>query len=168
MFPTSYGLFGSILSTDGMLSLDNSYVIGIPSTGQESGMQRAMNSSRVMFRECLRPETRLHSHFNGEALRLLRSASSRRSLLIRRYSRMYSRCCSAVFTPLARFRSILDADWHALQMFGSLPSRGVNSLSGFSIQHFLQRRTSIPYKSYGTYGAALYLPGLKAEVSREF
>ena len=145
MFPTSYGLFGSILSTDGMLSLDNSYVIGIPSTGQESGMQRAMNSSRVMFRECLRPETRLHSHFNGEALRLLRSASSRRSLLIRRYSRMYSRCCSAVFTPLARFRSILDADWHALQMFGSLPSRGVNSLSGFSIQHFLQRRTSIPY-----------------------
>ena len=140
MLPTSYGLFGSILSTDGMLSLDKSYVIGMPRIGQKSGMGVPMNSSRVMFRRCLRADICFHNDAKGADLRFSRCFSSNRSLLLARYSFMYSRCCSLVCAPFSRFRRILASDWHDLQMFGNLPFRGVKSLSGFSIPHFVHRR----------------------------
>jgi hypothetical protein len=73
-------------------------------------------------------------------LRFSRCCSSNRSLLLARYSLMYSRCCSLVRAPFSRFRRILASDWHDLQMFGNLPFRGVKSLSGFSIPHFVHRR----------------------------
>src|SRR5690554_5247406 len=112
MLPTSYGLFGSILSTDGMLSLDKSYVIGMPRIGQKSGTGVLMNSSRVMFRRCLREDIRFHNDAKGADLRLSRCCSSNRSLLLARYSLMYSRCCSLVRAPFSRFRRILASDWH--------------------------------------------------------
>ena len=52
MFPSSYGLFGSILSTDGMLSRVNVYEIGIPKTALWRQMKRkkhAVTISREAF-----------------------------------------------------------------------------------------------------------------------
>lgn len=137
MFPSSYGLFGSILSTDGMLSRVNVYEIGIPKTGHVSGTWRRMNASLEMITACfLRPICR-HSAASGFDMRSLFLASSNLYLLAALYLRMYSVTCARCLTPLALRWAVRRSLWHAKQVL--LPRFQFGNWSaGFSTVHTRQ------------------------------
>ena len=138
-FPTSYGLFGLILSTDGKLSRPSSYDIGIPKAGQTSGTNRRINSSREIFRFSFLDETCLQRRLSGFSILFWWSLARIASLFFILYSRMYSRCCSFVFmVPFLYLRSALLADWQLRQTFGRRPFLGVKLVSSFVCPHFIQ------------------------------
>lgn len=131
MFPTSYGLLGSIRSTDGKLSRLSSYEIGIPRTGQVSGTVRFMNSDfdiRTLF---FLPEICFHSAFNGVFIFSSRLRARINGLFFMRYSLMYSECSFLPRTPFSLLCCVLRSLWHFLHFF-SPPRHDGKEISGLT------------------------------------
>lgn len=109
-----------------------SYEIGIPKAGQIEGTSSVMNSSLVIFTDSFLIQTAFHNLFKGYFLRLDILASRILSLFLIRYSRIYSRFCSCVFTPCLRLFKSLFWFWHGLQTFVERPPQTGNIFASFS------------------------------------
>lgn len=135
---TEYGLLGSILSTDGILSKAKSYEIGMPNAGHISGIGIFRKSSRLIARLCFLARICLHKKLCGFSFLFFWAFSIKAALFFIRYSRIYMLCSAFVRWPFLCFRSILDCDWQERQILGSFPFLGVKPLSCWSIPHFKQ------------------------------
>ena len=138
IFPTSYGLLGSILSTDGKLSLSKSKEIGIPSAGQIEGTFSFIKSSREILRFFFLVAICFHNFLSGFSFLSLFAFSRIKSLFLILYSRIYAAYSDfGLQTPFLCFLSILLLDWQLLHILGKRPSLGVKSLSSFMVLHFI-------------------------------
>jgi len=143
MLSMLYGLFGSILSTEGMLSKSKSYDMGIPRAGQVSGIGILQKSSLVTSRLCLRVNNCRHNIECGLSRFLVFCCSRMASRFLILYSRIYAASSALVFWPFWCLRSILFLDWHARQTFCNTPLRGVKPDSSFSVSHLMQCFTAL-------------------------